>query len=63
MSAVYAISEARRAHVGENASFDAASDPSPQWARQHPDDLLRFLFVSPRPCEAVDELLGLSGGR
>ena len=43
------------------ASFQTAQapDPSLDWARSHPEALLRFLFVSPRPCEALDDLLGL----
>lgn len=39
--------------------FDTASreDDLPDWAVQNASDLLRYLFVSPRPCTALDELL------
>ncbi|MDP3660364.1 hypothetical protein [Phenylobacterium sp.] len=46
--------------ANDAAPLDMASDPSPAWARENPDDLLRFLYVSPRPCAALDELLGLT---
>lgn len=29
----------------------------PNWAKENDDNLLRFLFVAPRPCEALDALL------
>lgn len=32
-------------------------DDLPAWATQNANDLLRYLFVSPRPCAALDELL------
>jgi hypothetical protein len=34
-----------------------AADPAPEWAEHHPDRLLAFLYVSPRPCDALDALL------
>jgi hypothetical protein len=33
------------------------ADPDPSWAEANPDKLLAFLFVSPRPCAALDQLL------
>ena len=29
----------------------------PAWAEADADELLKFLYVSPRPCEALDQLL------
>ena len=29
----------------------------PHWAEADADELLKFLYVSPRPCEALDRLL------
>jgi hypothetical protein len=29
----------------------------PAWAEANADDLLKFLYVSPRQCEALDRLL------
>jgi hypothetical protein len=29
----------------------------PEWAEADADELLKFLYVSPRPCEALDRLL------
>jgi hypothetical protein len=34
-------------------------DPEPGWASRHPGKALAFLFVSPRDCGAVDELMAL----
>ncbi len=34
-----------------------APDPDPALAGADPDRLLAFLFLSPRPCVAVDRLL------
>ncbi len=36
-----------------------AAEPEPDWAQSNPDRLLAFLYVSPRPCAALDALLGL----
>ena len=35
------------------------ADPEAGWARRNPDAALLFLFVSPRDCAAVDELMAL----
>ena len=36
-----------------------AADPAPELAERDPARLLAFLYVSPRPCAALDALLGL----
>lgn len=41
------------------AAMVFAGDPDREWARANPDRLLAFLYVSPRPCAALDDLLGL----
>jgi hypothetical protein len=40
------------------AAEDVA-DPAPGWATRHPDRALAFLFVCPRDCAALDELMAL----
>ena len=35
------------------------ADPEAGWARRNPERAMAFLFVSPRDCGAVDELLAL----
>jgi hypothetical protein len=35
------------------------ADPQTGWAKRNPDRALLFLFVSPRDCSAVDELIAL----
>jgi hypothetical protein len=35
------------------------ADPEMGWATRNPDRALLFLFVSPRDCGAVDELIAL----
>jgi hypothetical protein len=37
--------------------IDEARDPEPGWAQGNPDRMLAFLFVAPRDCAAVDQLL------
>jgi hypothetical protein len=39
------------------AAMIFAGDPDLEWARANPDRLLAFLYVSPRPCAALDDLL------
>ena len=42
------------------SSLDAVVDSAagiPAWAEASEDDLLKFLFVSPRPCAALDRML------
>jgi hypothetical protein len=33
------------------------ADPEAGWATRHPNRALAFLFVSPRDCAALDELM------
>jgi hypothetical protein len=40
-------------------AIDRAGDPDPRWAETDPSRLMAYLFVAPRPCAAVDALLGL----
>jgi hypothetical protein len=40
-------------------SAENVADPAPGWATRHPDRALAFLFVSPRDCAALDELMAL----
>ncbi len=35
------------------------ADPESGWASRNPDRAMLFLFVSPRDCAAVDELMAL----
>ena len=35
------------------------ADPEPGWATRNPDQAMLFLYVTPRDCGAVDELLAL----
>jgi hypothetical protein len=35
----------------------ALADPDPKWARADPARLLAYLFISPRPCPALDALI------
>jgi len=37
--------------------IDAVETPDADWARSNPDRMLAFLFVAPRDCAAVDQLL------
>jgi hypothetical protein len=37
---------------------EAPADPAPELADADPARLLAFLYVSPRPCAALDALLG-----
>lgn len=41
------------------AAIATAEDPAVEWAQTHPERLLAFLYVSPRPCAALDALLKL----
>jgi hypothetical protein len=42
-----------------HADFRTPADPEAGWAARNPDRALLFLFVSPRDCGAVDELMAL----
>jgi hypothetical protein len=42
--------------------FDAqtsATDPEAGWAARNPDRAMLFLYVTPRDCGALDELMAL----
>lgn len=39
--------------------FRTPADPEAGWAARNPDQALLFLFVSPRDCGALDELMAL----
>lgn len=41
------------------APIATPGDPDLAWAKANPDRLLAFLYVSPRPCAALDALIGL----
>jgi hypothetical protein len=38
-------------------AHDAVADPEAGWAARNPERALAFLFVSPRDCAALDELM------
>lgn len=42
-----------------HADFRTPADPKAGWAARNPDRAMLFLFVSPRDCGAVDELMAL----
>jgi hypothetical protein len=44
---------------GRLAGCPQPPDPDPAWALRNPEKFLAFLFVSPRPCEALDALLSI----
>ncbi len=41
------------------ADFSTPADPQAGWASRNPDRAMLFLFVSPRDCGALDELMAL----
>ena len=41
------------------AHFRTPADPEAGWASRNPDRAMLFLFVTPRDCGAVDELMVL----
>ncbi|HEX8064590.1 MAG TPA: hypothetical protein VF535_15415 [Allosphingosinicella sp.] len=43
----------------EIADFRTPADPEAGWAARNPDRALLFLFVSPRDCGALEELMAL----
>jgi predicted TIM-barrel fold metal-dependent hydrolase len=38
---------------------EEVQDPDAAWASRNPDRLMAFLFVAPRDCAAIDELMAL----
>lgn len=45
--------------LARNVNFRTPADPEAGWAARNPDRAMAFLFVSPRDCGAVDELMAL----
>jgi hypothetical protein len=41
------------------ADFRTPADPEAGWAARNPDRAMLFLFVTPRECGAVEELMAL----
>jgi hypothetical protein len=41
------------------ADFRTPADPEAGWASRNPDRALLFLFVTPRECGALEELMAL----
>ncbi len=41
------------------ADFCTPADPEAGWASRNPERAMLFLFVSPRDCGAVEELMAL----
>jgi hypothetical protein len=42
-----------------DVDFRTPADPEAGWASRNPDRALLFLFVSPRDCGALEELMAL----
>jgi hypothetical protein len=42
-----------------NADFRTPADPEAGWASRNPDRALAFLYLSPRDCGALEELMAL----
>ena len=45
------------APASQDADFRTPANPEAGWANRNPDRALLFLFVSPRECGALDELM------
>ena len=41
------------------ADFRTPADPEAGWAARHPDRAMLFLYVTPRDCGALEELMAL----
>ena len=41
------------------ADFGTPADPEAGWASRNPDRAMLFLYVSPRDCGALEELMAL----
>ena len=54
-----APSDVRAPSRDANADFRTAADPEAGWASRNPDRAMLFLFVTPRDCGALDELMAL----
>jgi len=58
-STVRSISAGTAARAAAARGTTVSAEPAPGWARHHPQEALAFLYVSPHPCAALDELMGL----
>ena len=61
-SAAFAIDEETTFDIARRPAFPAhreVADPEAGWATRNPSQALAFLFVSPRDCAALDELMAL----
>ena len=45
--------------AAKTADLRTPADPEAGWASRNPDRALLFLFVSPRDCGALEELMAL----
>lgn len=45
--------------AAQNADFRTPADPEAGWAARNPDRAMLFLYVSPRDCGALEELMAL----
>jgi hypothetical protein len=45
--------------ASQDADFRTPADPQAGWASRNPDRALLFLFVSPRDCGALEELMAV----
>lgn len=51
------VADTAGAFVSIAKLIDVVETPDADWARSNPDRMLAFLFVAPRDCVAVDQLL------
>ena len=56
-NAGFADLDAVTAHA--TADFRTPADPEAGWAARNPDRAMLFLYVMPRDCGALDELMAL----
>ena len=47
------------ATTAKAADYRTPADPEAGWASRNPDRAMLFLFVSPRDCGALEELMAL----
>jgi hypothetical protein len=50
---------ATTAAAAGDADFRTPADPQAGWASRNPDRAMLFLFVSPRECGALEELMAV----
>jgi hypothetical protein len=51
--------EFERFAAAQNADLRTPADPEAGWASRNPDRAMLFLYVSPRQCGALEELMAL----